>query len=51
MLYLVDMLVMDPNILRDSILVPLPLSVHVLLTILNDRCLSVSLGPYMAQSK
>jgi hypothetical protein len=50
MIYLVDMLVMDPNILRDSILVPLPLSLHVLLRIMNDMYLSVSFGPYMGQS-
>jgi hypothetical protein len=45
MLYLVDMLVMDPNILRDLILVPLPLTLHVLHSSRNpshDMCLSVS---------
>jgi hypothetical protein len=42
MLYLVDMLVMDPNILRDSILVPLHFFLHVLLRIMYDMCLTVS---------
>jgi hypothetical protein len=45
MLYLDDMLVMDPNILRDSILVPLPLTLRLPHTDRNpdhDMCLIVS---------